>query len=354
MRTIPKKRATFFVTVLFVSVCLLTDFLPLPAWAGKDINTIEAKAKLGDANFEAILGLIYADGKEVPQNYTKAAYWFRLSANQGNAIAQLLLGLFYEKGQGVPQNAAKAKYWYRLAANQGNAQAQFFLGFVYYKGNSFPKNYTKSAYWFHLAANQGISRAQTILGVQYEDGQGVPQSYYKADQWYRLAANQGNSTAQLFLGLNFFHGRGVPQNYEKAYKWLLLSRSRGGKMMVAASKIEFDQLKSLMTHGQIAEAQRLAGEWTAVNAKNESRLRKLQPQISDTPLITKKVILRYNSPVDHPSFNLPKHQSWYAVVVGVEQYQGNTSGQILQAGRPGGQGQSDRPGVSRVPYPPAY
>jgi len=27
-----------------------------------------------------------------------------------------------------------------------------------------------------------------------------------------------------------------------------------------------------------------------------------------------------NSPVDHPSFKLPKHQKWYAVVVGVEQY----------------------------------
>ncbi|MHB1758466.1 MAG: caspase family protein [Leptospirillum sp.] len=31
-------------------------------------------------------------------------------------------------------------------------------------------------------------------------------------------------------------------------------------------------------------------------------------------------LIHYYSPVDHPSFQLLKHQSWYAVVVGVEQY----------------------------------
>ena len=40
----------------------------------------------------------------------------------------------YTFGQGVPQNYTEAAKWYRLAAEQGNAQAQYNLGFLYAEG----------------------------------------------------------------------------------------------------------------------------------------------------------------------------------------------------------------------------
>ena len=55
-------------------------------------------------------------------------------AAQGEAEAQLQLGLLYARGKGLPQDYAEALKWFRLAAAQGNAEAQFSLWVLYAKG----------------------------------------------------------------------------------------------------------------------------------------------------------------------------------------------------------------------------
>jgi hypothetical protein len=52
-------------------------------------------------------------------------------AEQGNALAQLGLGVMYAKGQGVPQDYSQAVVWYRKAAEQGDADAQTLVGLMY-------------------------------------------------------------------------------------------------------------------------------------------------------------------------------------------------------------------------------
>ena len=49
--------------------------------------------------------------------------WFRKAAEQGNAKAQLLLGLKYAEGEGVPEDYVKGYAWYNLAAAQGDETA---------------------------------------------------------------------------------------------------------------------------------------------------------------------------------------------------------------------------------------
>jgi TPR repeat protein len=49
--------------------------------------------------------------------------WYRLAADQGNADAQFYLGLLYDNGKGVPQDYAEAVKWLRKAADQGLADA---------------------------------------------------------------------------------------------------------------------------------------------------------------------------------------------------------------------------------------
>jgi TPR repeat protein len=49
--------------------------------------------------------------------------WYRLAADQGDANGQYILGIMYADGKGVPQNYAEAMKWYRLAADQGVAEA---------------------------------------------------------------------------------------------------------------------------------------------------------------------------------------------------------------------------------------
>ena len=51
----------------------------------------------------------------------------RALAEQGDATAQFNLGIMYDNGRGVPQDDAEAVRWYRLAADRGHATARFNL-----------------------------------------------------------------------------------------------------------------------------------------------------------------------------------------------------------------------------------
>src|SRR5689334_6799617 len=53
---------------------------------------------------------------------------WRPVAEAGDANAQYNIGMLYARGQGVPQDYRQAAEWYRKAAEQGVAAAQYNLG----------------------------------------------------------------------------------------------------------------------------------------------------------------------------------------------------------------------------------
>ena len=75
-------------------------------------------AKQGDANAQYNLGVMYDNGRGVPQGYKTAVKWYRLAAEQGYADAQYNLGLMYAEGRGVPKDDKTALKWYKLAAER--------------------------------------------------------------------------------------------------------------------------------------------------------------------------------------------------------------------------------------------
>lgn len=77
------------------------------------------------------------------------------AAEQGDAKAQFNLGVMYSEGRGVPQNDAAAVKWFRLAAEQGDASAQYNLGGMYAEGRGFPQNNISAYVWLSVAAAQG-------------------------------------------------------------------------------------------------------------------------------------------------------------------------------------------------------
>jgi TPR repeat protein len=95
------------------------------------------------------------------------------------------------------------------------------------------------------------------LGFMYVTGEGIPQDYAEAVKWFRLAADQGQANAQCFLGLMYFEGRGVARDYVNGHMWLSLVAAGGIEDAVRYR----DALAAKMTPVQIAEAQKLAGEW---------------------------------------------------------------------------------------------
>ena len=85
-------------------------------------------------------------------DYKMALEIWRPLAEQGNARAQNNLGVMYENGKGVPQNIPEAVKWYRLAAQQGYAGAQNNLGLIYAIGRGIQRDPLRAYMWFSLAA----------------------------------------------------------------------------------------------------------------------------------------------------------------------------------------------------------
>ena len=114
-------------------------------------------------------------------------------AEQGEADAQTILGVMYEEGKGVPQDYKTAVKWYKLAAEQGDADAQTQMGFMYNKGKGVPQNDKTAVKWWTLAAEQGNALAQGNLGAGYAFGRGVLKDYVYAHMWGKIAATNGNA-----------------------------------------------------------------------------------------------------------------------------------------------------------------
>lgn len=131
----------------------LASLLPL-AWPG----AAEARSR----------GLSQAYAAYGRGDYEKAAALLMPLAFQGEPGAQALLGLLYEQGKGVPQNFALAADWYASAAQQGQATAQYLLGLLYDKGRGVPRDVVQAQKWLILAAARA-SRAERDAFVRVRD-----------------------------------------------------------------------------------------------------------------------------------------------------------------------------------------
>ena len=124
------------------------------------------------------------------QNDVEAAKWYRLAAEQGDADAQFNLGLMYDDGKGVPQDDVEAVKWYRLAAEQDDADAQFNLGVMYAQSEGVPKDYVLAHMWFSLAAGQGAEDAvqKCDLIEKFMTASQIAEAHRLAREWKQRPA----------------------------------------------------------------------------------------------------------------------------------------------------------------------
>jgi TPR repeat protein len=126
-------------------------------------------------------------------------------------------------------------------------------------------DYVRAAGELLPLAQSGNARALGLLGFLYEHGFGEPQDYDAAADFYARGAVQGDPFAQAMLGLMYDKGHGVPLDVMFAYKWLNLATARAqGHDRETFAKFR-DAVASKMSKDEIAEGQRLALNWTAIN-----------------------------------------------------------------------------------------
>jgi hypothetical protein len=164
------------------------DPAKLAAW-------LQDRVKTNDPVAEYRLGVLYALGQGVKQDYGQAAQLFQAAADGGVAEAQYNVAVMYSEGMGVQRDPAQAVKWYQKAAAQGNPNAAFNLGVAYSNGAGVTQDIQEAARWFGRAASAGVVNAQFNLGLLYERGEGVPQSPVEAYAWYAAAASRGDQGA---------------------------------------------------------------------------------------------------------------------------------------------------------------
>ena len=88
----------------------------------------------------------------------------RRLAEQGDPVAQYAVGLHYAQGEDVPQDYTEAARWFSQAAEQGHIAAQATLGGLYWAGRGVPKDVTKAYFWLVLARAGGYERSKDLIG----------------------------------------------------------------------------------------------------------------------------------------------------------------------------------------------
>ena len=84
-------------------------------------TTLQA-AEQGYVPAEAAVGMMYADGKGVIQNYAEAAKWWNKAAEGGHVLAAGNLAMIYRGGSGVPGDAKLSEKWAKFVTDHSMAE----------------------------------------------------------------------------------------------------------------------------------------------------------------------------------------------------------------------------------------
>ena len=159
--------------------------LPQPLIGGPAVSEVLKRAQAGDPNAQNELGLLYSEGRGLPQNYLEAKDWFKKAADQGHAGAQVNLGTLYSLGRGAPYSDHMALFWFQKAAEQRNALAFAKLGMMYERGRAVPQSLIEAHMWYNLSVAYGEKRAaesREAVAIRMTAGQ-IAEAEARAKKW---------------------------------------------------------------------------------------------------------------------------------------------------------------------------
>jgi hypothetical protein len=178
-----------------------------------DIGLIKAKAEIGNARAQAVLGLDYLGGDGVPKDSAQAFYWFKKAAEQGDACGEGGVGTAYINGEGVAKDGKEAFKWFKKAADQGFFPAQDQLGVLYANGMGCDKDLAEAYKWFSLSARQGYSLAnehQSALAQIMTPDQ-IYEGYQRANTFIPIVEDQTNLVVAGRMNSNPANGAAKPK-----------------------------------------------------------------------------------------------------------------------------------------------
>jgi TPR repeat protein/WD40 repeat protein len=120
-------------------------------------------AMAGDADSISMLGWMYAEGKGVEKDPSRALEWYLKGAAAGAVSAMNNAGVCFRNGTGTAQDLAKAFGWFRKAADAGDRNAMIHVAQLYESGLGTTKNEAEAERWREKAAQRSITNADREL-----------------------------------------------------------------------------------------------------------------------------------------------------------------------------------------------
>lgn len=116
--------------------------------------------EFGDVDALASLGLLYERGYGKFFSKKKAIDNYRMAAERGHAIAQCRLGLCFATGDGVTQDYFQAAHFCGLSANQGFTTAEYIMSILVGQDTA------EATSWLERAAAKGHEAATRALAAR--------------------------------------------------------------------------------------------------------------------------------------------------------------------------------------------
>lgn len=219
------------------------------------VAALEYAAKRGVLGAQLKLARLYASGRGVPRDDSKAFYYFQRVADEyadvppSSPIAKYVgesfvaLGHYYVAG--IPAMSLRPDPGYAVGLFRhagsyfGDAEAQYQLGRLYLAGSGVEKSPTIAANWLAMAARKQHAGAQAILGELLWRGDGVTQRQARGLALMTLAnenAKSGGRETDWIAHLyqeTFAHA----DNATRKEAELLLPQLGGPKRTATAAKI---------------------------------------------------------------------------------------------------------------------
>lgn len=140
--------------------------------ASAALRLSEADQKIVDQAIEglpgaqSLVGMMYVNGQVLPRDFTQAAAWFKMAADQGNVDATYNLGMLYLNGLGVAPNEVEGSRLVKEAALKGQSSAQLVMGILSTTGVAgSPSDDTEALAWMEVAARSGSVEAAAFVDL---------------------------------------------------------------------------------------------------------------------------------------------------------------------------------------------
>ena len=229
-----------------------------------------------DAAAMTLLGELHSQGLGLPQDFAKAASWYRLAAGAGDRNALFALGMMALEGRGVPRNPQEGKRLLEEAAARGHPLASHNLALLLLPSES-PEDVARAAKLLGVAAAAEIADAQHALGVLYAQGRGVEKNPEQAVRWYERAAANGSIAGEVEFAIALFNSQGIEKNETQAarafaraaYRGNAIARNRLARLYAAGRGINQDRIEAAAWQ-LLAARQGLADTWLDQTLKDLS------------------------------------------------------------------------------------